>query len=51
VLAQKLDGEVEQWREWPVEKVFPYLMIDRSYCDNAIRLCAISSIFHLPARR
>jgi len=30
-LAQKLDGEVEQWRERPIEKVFPYLMIDARY--------------------
>ena len=30
-LAQKLDGEVEQWRERPIEKRFPYLMIDARY--------------------
>ena len=27
----KLDGEVEQWRERPVEKVYPHLMIDARY--------------------
>jgi putative transposase len=30
-LAQKLDAEVEQWRERPIEKAFPYLMIDARY--------------------
>ena len=30
-LAQKLDAEVEQWRERPIEKLFPYLMIDARY--------------------
>lgn len=30
-LAQKLDEEVRQWRERPIEKVFPYLMIDARY--------------------
>ncbi len=30
-LAQKLDSEVEQWRERPNEKAFPYLMIDARY--------------------
>jgi putative transposase len=31
VLAQRLDGEVEQWRERSIEKAFPYLMIDARY--------------------
>ena len=30
-LAGKLDTEVEQWRERPIEKLFPYLMIDARY--------------------
>ncbi len=30
-LAQKLDSEVEQWRERPIDKAFPYLMIDARY--------------------
>lgn len=30
-LAQKLDGEVEQWRERPLEKSYPYVMIDARY--------------------
>lgn len=30
-LAQKLDAEVEQWRERPIEKSYPYLMIDARY--------------------
>jgi len=30
-LAQKLDAEVEQWRQRPIEKTYPYLMIDARY--------------------
>ncbi len=30
-LAQKLDTEVEGWRERPIEKRYPYLMIDARY--------------------
>ena len=30
-LAQKLDAEVEQWRGRPIEKTYPYLMIDARY--------------------
>ena len=30
-LAQKLDTEVEQWRQRPIEKTYPYLMIDARY--------------------
>jgi putative transposase len=30
-LAQKLDEEVRQWRERPIENSYPYLMIDARY--------------------
>lgn len=30
-LTQKLDEEIRQWRERPIEKTFPYLMIDARY--------------------
>ncbi len=30
-LAQKMDGEIEQWRQRPIEKGYPYLMIDARY--------------------
>ncbi len=30
-LSQKLHGEVEQWRQRPIEKTYPYLMIDARY--------------------
>lgn len=30
-LTQKLDEEIRQWRERPIEKAFPYLMIDARY--------------------
>lgn len=30
-LSQKLDAEIEQWRQRPIEKVYPYLMIDARY--------------------
>lgn len=31
VLTQKLEEEVRQWRERPIEKPYPYLMIDARY--------------------
>lgn len=31
MLAQKLDAEIEQWRQRSIEKAYPYLMIDARY--------------------
>lgn len=30
-LSQKLDAEIEQWRQRPIGKVYPYLIIDARY--------------------